>query len=80
MPRVSSAFRPLGLLALLLLAQAASAQDSRGGYLGASIGQAYYKHTCDGAPAGVTCNNNDTALRLFGGYQFKPSFAMELGR
>jgi OOP family OmpA-OmpF porin len=66
-------------MAALFVAANASAQDSRGGYMGASIGQAYYKHTCEGAPAGITCNNNDTAWRVFGGYQFKPSFAIELG-
>ena len=66
------------VLAAVLAAANASAQD-RGGYMGASIGQAYYKHTCEGAPAGITCNNNDTAWRVFGGYQFKPSFAIELG-
>jgi OOP family OmpA-OmpF porin len=55
------------------------AQDMRGGYFGASIGQAYYRHSCDGAPAGITCANNDTGARLFAGYQFKPRFAMEVG-
>ena len=67
------------LLVLLAGPVAAWAQDSRGGYMGASIGEAYYRHTCDGAPAGITCNNDDTAWRVFGGYQFKPSFAIELG-
>ena len=66
-------------MAALLAAANASAQESRGGYMGASIGEAYYKHTCEGAPAGITCNNDDTAWRVFGGYQFKPSFALELG-
>jgi len=70
--------RTLCFFALLTLAHAAWAQEP-GPYGGASIGQAYYKHTCDGAPAGITCNNNDTALRFFAGYQFKPRFAMELG-
>lgn len=71
--------RAAALLVLLLANAHAWAQDARGGYAGASIGQAYYKHTCDGAAAGISCNNNDTATRLFGGYQFKPSFAMEIG-
>jgi OOP family OmpA-OmpF porin len=71
--------KTLMLVAALLAAANAGAQDSRGGYMGASIGQAYYKHTCEGAPAGISCNNNDTAWRVFGGYQFKPSFAIELG-
>ena len=57
----------------------ALAQESRGAYVGASVGQASYKHTCDGAPAGITCDNSDTAGRVFAGYQFKPGFAMELG-
>lgn len=67
------------LLVLLAGPVAAWAQDSRGGYMGASIGEAYYRHTCKGAPAGITCNNDDTAWRVFGGYQFKPSSAIELG-
>ena len=71
--------RIAALLVLLAGPAAAWAQDSRGGYMGASIGEAYYRHTCDGAPAGITCNNDDTAWRVFGGYQFKPSFAIELG-
>src|SRR3954453_22703069 len=49
---------------LLTFAAGASAQDSRGGYMGAAVGQAYYKHTCEGAPAGVTCSNDDTAARF----------------
>jgi OOP family OmpA-OmpF porin len=64
---------------LLMFAASASAQDSRGGYMGAAVGQAYYKHTCEGAPAGITCSNDDTAARFFAGYQWKPSFAMEVG-
>jgi OOP family OmpA-OmpF porin len=67
------------LLVLLAASPAAWPQDSRGGYMGASIGEAYYRHTCDGAPAGITCSNDDTAWRIFGGYQFKPSFAIEVG-
>ena len=55
------------------------AQDSRGAYMGASIGQASYRHTCDGAPAGIACDNNDTAWRLFLGYQFNRRDAIELG-
>ena len=57
----------------------ARAEESRGAYVGASVGQASYRHTCDGAPAGITCDDSDTAARVFVGYQFKPGFAMELG-
>jgi len=66
------------LLVLLGIGASAHAQDP-GWYGGAAIGQAYYKHTCEGAPAGITCDNSDTAARFFAGYQWKPSFAMELG-
>jgi OOP family OmpA-OmpF porin len=74
--------RPLLRIAVLALGLAAAdawPQDARGGYLGAAIGQAYFKHTCDGAPAGVTCNSNDTAARLFAGYQLRPALALEVG-
>ena len=66
-------------VALLAATSVAYSQDSRGAYMGGSIGQAGYKHTCDGAPAGITCDNSDTAARVFAGYQFTRSFAMELG-
>lgn len=69
----------IAALAFALPAAHAWSQDTRGGYMGASIGQAYYKHTCDGAPAGVTCNSNDTAARLFAGYQVRPAIALEIG-
>jgi OmpA-OmpF porin, OOP family len=48
-------------------------------YAGASIGQSYVKEWCEGAPAGVNCDDNDTAWKVFGGYQFHPNFAVELG-
>jgi len=66
------------ILVFLALANAAWAQDERGIYAGASIGQANYKHSCTGA-TGVRCDNNDDAVRLFFGYQFTPRFAMEIG-
>jgi OOP family OmpA-OmpF porin len=69
----------IAALALLLAAAPAWAQDARGGYMGVSVGQADFKHTCNGAPAGIRCDNSDTAARVFAGYQFKPSFGMELG-
>lgn len=65
--------------ALIGACHGAWAQDSRGAYMGASIGQASYKHTCDGAPAGIACDNSDTAWRLFAGYQVNRRSALELG-
>jgi len=68
------------IFAVLLLAssQAAWAQE-RGLYAGAAIGQAGYRGTCHGAPSGTTCDNSDTAMRIFAGYEFTRRFAMELG-
>jgi OOP family OmpA-OmpF porin len=68
------------LFALAILAAPAAAWgQERGAYVGGAIGQAGYRGTCHGAPAGTTCDNNDTASRIFGGYQFTPRFAIELG-
>ena len=79
MPLMDARIRALTVAAGLLAATPAWSQDSRGAYMGGSIGQASYKHTCDGAPAGITCDNSDTAARVFVGYQFSPRFAMEAG-
>jgi OOP family OmpA-OmpF porin len=48
-------------------------------YIGAAIGQSKIKNTCEGAPSAITCDDKDRALKLFGGYQFTPSLAVELG-
>lgn len=60
----------------------ALAQDAaKGFYAGASLGQSKFKGACD-SEAGVTlsnCKDSDTAWKLFGGYQFNPYLAVELG-
>lgn len=57
------------------------AQD-QGGYLGGGIGDAKAKEWCDtGGIAGLTvtpCDNNASAWKIFGGYQFNKNFAAEL--
>jgi OOP family OmpA-OmpF porin len=45
-------------------------------YVGGSIGQSKFKFDCGGAP---TCDQTDTALRIFLGYQFNPNIAAEIG-
>jgi len=45
-------------------------------YVGASLGQSKFKFDCGGLP---TCDQTDTALRLFLGYQFTPNIAAEIG-
>jgi OmpA-OmpF porin, OOP family len=42
-------------------------------YIGANIGQSKFKDVCPG------CDDKDTAVKLYGGYQFHPNFAAELG-
>lgn len=66
-------------VAALLAAAALPAwsQDS-GAYLGASIGQARAKEFCDDS-GGLSCDDKDTAWKVFGGYQFNRHFAVEVG-
>ena len=68
----------LGIVLVLALAASApaAAQDS-GVYLGASLGTGTSKNTCRGITG--TCNETDTAYKLFGGYQVNRNFAWELG-
>jgi OOP family OmpA-OmpF porin len=64
---------------LLLVSAIAIAQDARP-YAGLQIGQAKAKSSCDDVTGpGVSCDDTDTAWRIFGGYQFNRNFALELG-
>ena len=49
-------------------------------YAGAGFGQSAYKDdlSCQGSAPGVSCDDKDTALKLFGGMQVNPNFAAEL--
>jgi OOP family OmpA-OmpF porin len=62
----------------LAASQAALAQDA-GWYLGGSIGQATAQDWCNGVGPGVSCEDSDTAWRIFGGYQVNRNFAVEAG-
>jgi OOP family OmpA-OmpF porin len=42
-------------------------------YIGGGFGQSKIKDACNG------CDDKDTAIKLFGGYQFNRTFAAELG-
>jgi OmpA-OmpF porin, OOP family len=51
-----------------------------GVYIGGSFGQSQSKDACTGVSgAGVSCDDKDTAYRLFGGYQVSKHFAVEVG-
>ena len=62
-----------------LLAAVAAGPASAQLYAGGSVGYSQFKDICDVVVAGVSCDNNDTAWRAFGGYQFNQYFALELG-
>ncbi len=61
-----------------LFALPAAAQEP-GFYAGVSVGQSKFSSQCDGIPAGVSCDENTTTYKLFGGYQFTRNLALELG-
>jgi OOP family OmpA-OmpF porin len=61
-----------------LVALPAAAQEP-GWYAGISVGQSKYNNQCDGLPSGVSCDENATTWKLFGGYQLNRSLAFELG-
>jgi len=61
------------------MAQSMSGPDS-GWYIGGSVGQSKAKDVCSGVSGpGVSCEDTDTAYRIFGGYQINKHFAVELG-
>jgi OmpA-OmpF porin, OOP family len=53
-------------------------QQDRGWYVGGSVGQAEADRWCQGA-SGLSCDDNDTAWKIFGGYQINRHFAVEAG-
>jgi OOP family OmpA-OmpF porin len=57
------------------MTKAMTGPDS-GWLVGGSVGQSKIKVDC---PAGVSCDDSDTALRIFGGYNFNKNFGVELG-
>jgi OmpA-OmpF porin, OOP family len=56
------------------MAQSMSGPDSAW-YIGGSVGQSKFDVDCSGA----TCDDTDTAFRVFGGYMFNKHFGVELG-
>ena len=68
----------LGLAAALVAGSAvAQSADPSGIYLGGSLGRSQYKDTCKNLF--IPCEDQDTAWRFFGGYQFNRNWALELG-
>jgi OOP family OmpA-OmpF porin len=72
----------IGMIVALATALPAAAQDSvmSGFYAGGSLGRSEARDVCDDlAGGGVSCDDKDTAWRLFGGYRITPNLAVELG-
>jgi OmpA-OmpF porin, OOP family len=67
------------LLAGPFLASVPALAQDAGWYIGATVGQSTGKDACNGLPAGVSCDDTDTALGVFGGYQFNKYIGAELG-
>ena len=62
-------------LPTLAMAQAKGGNSDLGFYAGASVGQS--KSDCPGGLG--SCDDKDTAYRIFGGYKFHPNIAVEGG-
>jgi len=71
-----------GLMALGIAAAAtalpAAAQQTQHFYAGLSLGQSKFGDECNQL-SGFSCDDKDTAFRIFGGYQFHPNIGVELG-
>ncbi len=67
----------LGMVAALMAGPAAAQTPEKGIYLGGSVGYSQYKDVCKNLL--IPCDGNDTAWRLFGGYQFNRNWSLELG-
>ena len=59
-----------------LCASSAWSQDA-GFYLGGAIGQAEHRDACEGA--NISCDDKDSAWKLFAGYLVNRNFAVEFG-
>jgi len=73
---MKKAILALGMIAATTALPAAAQMSASNAYVGGSIGQSKYNTDC---PSPLSCDDKDTAFRLFGGYQFNRNIAAELG-
>ena len=66
------------LFALAAASTPALSKDT-GWYGGLGIGQSTFVGACDGISSPDSCQEKDTAWKIFGGYQFNRNFAGEFG-
>ncbi len=77
-PRHANRFNICAVCLLVLLSAISSKAMARGFYSAVDIGQTSFDQYCQHEqPAGYTCTNTATAVRLGGGYQFSPYFGLE---
>ena len=69
----------LSLAALAFAGTALSQQKESGIYVGGALGQAEQSDQCSSPAAGVSCDNKDSAWKIFGGFQFNRHLAAEVG-
>ena len=73
--RVKAGRAMVGLLTAAFLFAASALAQQRGFYIRGSLGQSEHSDQCSGGAAGITCDDKDTAWKIFGGYQFNQYFA-----
>jgi OmpA-OmpF porin, OOP family len=74
--RGSSALLGISGWLALTAPPAALAQDA-GFYLGGSLGQATFTEWCVDSPSVLSCDDKDSAWKIFGGYRFNRYVAVE---
>jgi OOP family OmpA-OmpF porin len=75
---MKSVVAAVGLSAALVALPAAAQLNLSPLYAGVGVGQSKAKDFCSGGGFD-TCDDKDTAWKVFGGYQFTPNFAAEIG-
>jgi len=70
-------FAVFSMASFIVVAQPATAQDS-GVYVGAALGMSGARQVCTNTTIGG-CDDRETSLRLFGGYQMNRNLAVEGG-
>jgi OmpA-OmpF porin, OOP family len=79
MKRQIGHFILVALVSVLSLGSAPALSQDVGFYAGFNVGKSEAKDACTGFPPGVSCDDSDTALSIFGGYQFNKNFGAEFG-
>lgn len=77
MKQLIGSFVIVALVSVLTLGSAPALSQDTGFYVGASFGQTKVKDfDCSGT---TSCDDKDTGMSIFGGYQFNNNFAVEAG-